>query len=82
MDDVRALLDNIAAQRAELCFSHITLMQDIKKLLTPEQQKKFRSMGGFMMAQGGNMGCGRMGRPIGWMDRGGMGSGYRGMKNP
>lgn len=82
MDDVRALLDNIAAQRAELRFSHITLMQDIKKLLTPEQQKKFRSMGGFMMAQGGNMGCGRMGRPKGWMDRGGMGGGYRGMKNP
>jgi Spy/CpxP family protein refolding chaperone len=69
MDEVKTLLDSMAAQRAELRFLHITLMQDIKKLLTPEQQKKFRSGGGFMMGPGGRMGYGRMGRPEGRRDR-------------
>jgi len=53
-------------KEADLRFAHITLMQEIGKLLTPEQQKKFRAMRGRMMmgpgdmmSHGGMMGRGR-----------------------
>ncbi len=69
---VKALLQTIAAQKAELHFAHITLMQDINTLLTPAQQEKFRTMrrpmmqdGSRMMGQGGMMQQGHMRGPSG-----------------
>jgi len=62
---VKALLQAIATQKVDLHLARITLGQEISKLLTPEQQKKFRSMrrhmmrgGRDMMGQGGMMGRG------------------------
>ena len=41
---VKQLVQSIAAKRADLQMAHITLIQDIRKLLTPEQQQQFRTM--------------------------------------
>ena len=46
------------------------LMQDIRKLLTPEQQKQFKTMPGHMMGGGGMMGRGGMMGHGGMMGRG------------
>jgi Spy/CpxP family protein refolding chaperone len=43
---VKPLVQAIAAKEVELRLSHITTMQEISKLLTPEQQKTFRTMPG------------------------------------
>jgi Spy/CpxP family protein refolding chaperone len=67
---VKQLLQSITAKEADLRLAHITLMQEVNKLLRPEQQKKFRAMrenmmdmGGMMgMMGGGMMGGGMMGR--------------------
>ena len=68
---VKQLFQAIAAKEADLRLAHVTAMQDIRKLLTPEQQKQFRTMPGHMMGDGGMMGGGgMMGR--GMMRPGGM----------
>jgi len=59
-------LQTIAAREADLRLEHITAMEDMRKLLTPEQQTKFRAMRSHMMGDagmmrlGGMMGRGRM----------------------
>jgi Spy/CpxP family protein refolding chaperone len=69
LQKVKQLLQDIAMKDADLHLAHITLMQDVNKLLGPEQQKKFRSMRESMFGMGGRMGHGgimghgdRMGR--------------------
>src|SRR5215831_2455661 len=59
---VRQLFQAIAAKEVDLRIAHIAAMQDIHKLLTPEQQKQFRTMPGHMLGDGGMMGRGMMGR--------------------
>ena len=69
---VKQLIQSIAAKEADLRFAHVTLMQEVNKLLKPEQQKKFRTMRESMMDMGGMMGMmtgGMMGRS-GMMGRG------------
>src|SRR5262249_38718386 len=56
MSRVQAALQAIAAQQVELRLAHITTLQDIQKLLTPEQQKKFRALRHTMLGPGGMMG--------------------------
>jgi len=41
---VKQLVQSIAAKRADLQMARITLIQDIRKLLTREQQQQFRTM--------------------------------------
>jgi Spy/CpxP family protein refolding chaperone len=75
---VKQLFQAIAAKEADLRLAHVTTMQDIRKLLTPEQQKQFQTMPGHMMGDdammgsGGMMGHGGMMGPGGMMGRGGM----------
>ena len=66
---VKQLFQAIAAKEADLRLAHVTAMQDIRKLLTPEQQKQFRTMPGHMMGDGAMMGRSMM-RPGGMMGRG------------
>jgi Spy/CpxP family protein refolding chaperone len=58
----KQLLQAIAGKEADMRLSHLTAMQEIAKLLTPEQQQKFRAMRSRMMGHGGMMGHGMMGR--------------------
>ncbi len=82
LSNVKELLQAIASEKADLHFAHITLKQEIGKLLTPEQQKKFRSMRRYMMrGDRGMMGPGGMRGRSGMMGRGGM-QGQGSMKNP
>jgi hypothetical protein len=65
MDGAKAALQTIAGKEAELRLGHIAALQDIRNLLTPEQQKQFRTMwghmsGGGMRSRGGMMGRGGM----------------------
>ena len=46
---VQELVQAIAAKHADLYLAHLTLMQDVRTLLSPEQQKTFRTMQGHMM---------------------------------
>ena len=69
---VKQLFQAIAAKEADLRLAHVTAMQDIRKLLTPEQQKQFRTMPGHVMGDSGMMGGDAM------MGRGAM-MGRRGM---
>jgi hypothetical protein len=81
MDKVKTALQTIAAKEADLRVTHISAMQDIRELLTPDQQKGFRAMWGHMLGSGGMMGRGGM-QPHGkQMGRGGM-KGQGPMKNP
>ena len=50
---VKQLVQAIAAKKADLRLAHITEMQDIRKLLTPEQQQQFRTMQSHMRGHGG-----------------------------
>ena len=68
---VKQLFQAIAAKEVDLRLAHVSAMQDIRKLLTPEQQKQFRTMPGHMMGRGGMMGRGMMGGG-GMMGPGGM----------
>jgi len=43
----------IAAKEVDLHMAHVTAMQDIRKVLTPEQQQQFKTMQGRMMHEGG-----------------------------
>lgn len=87
---VKETLQSLAAQRANLAFAHVTLMQEINQLLTPEQQQQFRTLrrqmlhgGGMkgMMSRGGMHGQGGMMGRRGMMGQGGM-RGPGGMRNP
>src|ERR1700758_620347 len=49
---VKQLFQAIAAKEADVRLAHVTAMQDIRKLLNPEQQKQFRTMPGHMMGGG------------------------------
>ena len=76
LSQVKTLLQSLASQRVELHVAHITLMQEMRTLLTPEQQEKFRSMrhqmrhgDGGMMGRGGMRGQGGMRNPGGMMGR-------------
>jgi Spy/CpxP family protein refolding chaperone len=44
LSKVKDMLQNIAAKEAQLRFDRITTMQDIRTLLTPEQQEQWRAM--------------------------------------
>jgi Spy/CpxP family protein refolding chaperone len=72
---VKQLFQAIAAKEADLRLAHVTAMQDIRKLLTPEQQKQFRTMPGHMMGDGAMMGPGGMMGGGGMMGRSMMRSG-------
>jgi Spy/CpxP family protein refolding chaperone len=41
---VKELFQSIASQKVDLHIAHLTLMQEISKLLTPEQKKQFRTL--------------------------------------
>lgn len=56
----KQLLQAIAAKEADLRLEHITAMESMPQLLTPEQQKKFRALRSHMMGAGGMMGHSRM----------------------
>ncbi len=63
---VKTTLQIIATKEADLRLAHITKMQDIRQLLTPAQQQKFRMSWAHMMGRGGMMEHGGM------MGQGGM----------
>src|SRR5215813_12233946 len=67
---VKQLFQTIAAKEVDLRLAHVTAMQDIRKLLTPEQQKQFLTMPGHMMGDGAMMGPGGMMGGGGMMGRG------------
>jgi Spy/CpxP family protein refolding chaperone len=50
---VKHLVQTIAAKKADLRLAHITEMQDIRKLLTPEQQRQFLTMQSHLRGHGG-----------------------------
>jgi hypothetical protein len=59
----KQLSQDIAMKEADLRFAQIMLMQNVNTLLTPEQQKKFRTMRESMFGMGSRMGhSGMMGR--------------------
>ena len=74
---VKQLFQAIAAKEADLRLAHVTAMQDIRKLLNPEQQKQFRTMPGHMMGDGAMMGPGGMMGRGAMMGRGMMGRGSK-----
>jgi hypothetical protein len=53
---VKETLQSLASQQAGLVFAHVALMEEITKLLTPEQQQQFRTMRRQMRHGGGMMG--------------------------
>ena len=57
---VKQLFQAIAANEADLRLAHVTAMQNSRKLLTPEQQKQFRTLPGHMIGGGTMMGPGGM----------------------
>jgi Spy/CpxP family protein refolding chaperone len=58
----KPLLQSIAGKEADLRLLHITAMQDMSKILTPEQRQKLRTIRRGMMGHSGMMGMGgRMG---------------------
>jgi Spy/CpxP family protein refolding chaperone len=44
LSKVKDMLQNVAGKEAQLRFARITTMQDIRKLLTPEQQKQWQAV--------------------------------------
>jgi Spy/CpxP family protein refolding chaperone len=56
LPEVKETLQSLASQQADLIFAHVTLMDEINQLLTPEQQQQFRTMRRQMMHGGGMMG--------------------------
>jgi len=44
LSKVKDMLQNIAGKETQLRFARITTMQDIRKLLTPEQQEQWQAM--------------------------------------
>ena len=60
LQKAKQLLQSIAMKEADLRFAHLTLMQDLNKLLTPEQRQKFRTMRESMAGPSGMTGHGGM----------------------
>ena len=56
----KQLFQSIGTKEADLRLAHVTLMQEVEKLLTPEQHKKFRTMRERMMGMDGMMSMGGM----------------------
>jgi Spy/CpxP family protein refolding chaperone len=56
---VKQLFQSMAAKEADLRVAHVTLTQEINKLLTPDQQKQFRPMRERMGGMGGMRGRGQ-----------------------
>ena len=56
----KQLFQSIGTKEADLRLAHVTLMQEVDKLLTPEQHKKFRTMRERMMGMDGMMSMGGM----------------------
>jgi len=54
------LFQSIGTKEADLRLAHVTLMQEVNKLLTPEQQKTFRPMRERMMGMDSMMSMGGM----------------------
>jgi Spy/CpxP family protein refolding chaperone len=50
---VKQQFQAIATKDVDLHMAHVTAMQDIRKLLTPEQQQQFKTMHGPMRSEGG-----------------------------
>jgi Spy/CpxP family protein refolding chaperone len=50
---VKQQFQAIGAKEADLHLAHITAMQEIRKVLTPEQQQQFKTLQGRMMREGG-----------------------------
>ena len=50
---VKQQFQSIAAKEADLHLAHVTAMQEIRKVLTPEQQQQFKTLRGRMMHEGG-----------------------------
>jgi Spy/CpxP family protein refolding chaperone len=50
---VKQQFQSIAAKEADLHLAHVTAMQEIRKVLTPEQQQQFKTLQGRMMHEGG-----------------------------
>ena len=67
---VKETLQSLASQQAGLVFAHVALMDEINKLLTPEQQQQFRTMRRQMRHGGGMMGGGGMHGPGGMRGHG------------
>jgi Spy/CpxP family protein refolding chaperone len=67
---VKQLFQDIATKEADLRLAHVTAMQDIRKLLNPEQQKQFRTMLGHILGNGARVGPGGMMGSGGMMGRG------------
>ena len=53
---VKPLLQSMAGKEADLHLLHITAMQEMSKILTPEQRQKLRTIRHSMMGHGGMMG--------------------------
>jgi Spy/CpxP family protein refolding chaperone len=53
---VKPLLQSMAGKEADLRLLHITALQEMGKMLTPEQRQKLRAMRHSMMGHGGMMG--------------------------
>jgi len=73
LSKAKQLLQSIAGKEVDVRLAHMTLMQEISKLLTPEQRQKFRAMRENMMGPGGlrgMMGPSGMRGPGGMMGRG------------
>jgi Spy/CpxP family protein refolding chaperone len=56
----KQLFQSIGTKEADLRLAHVTLMQEVDKLLTPEQHKTFRTMRERMMGMDGMMSMGGM----------------------
>ena len=50
---VKQQFQAIASKEADLHLAHVTAMQEIRKVLTPEQQQQFKTLQGRMMYEGG-----------------------------
>jgi Spy/CpxP family protein refolding chaperone len=50
---VKPLLQSMAGKEADLRLLHITAMQEMSKMLTPEQRQKLRTIRHSMMGRGG-----------------------------
>jgi Spy/CpxP family protein refolding chaperone len=55
---VKPLLQSMAGKEADLRLLHITAMQEMSKILLPEQRQKLRTIRHSMMGHGGMMGMG------------------------
>jgi Spy/CpxP family protein refolding chaperone len=69
---VKPLLQSMAGKEADLRLLHITAMQEMSKILTPEQRQRFRTIRHSMMGHGGMMGHHGMMGMGGKMGPGGM----------